>query len=472
MMRRRLAHAVLSLILVLSVAAALMPGVAFAASPSFSTPSVSASLGEPVTFTSEISGDDIAGVDVLVRLQGYETNVVLPAGPGQGNTWSASETLDIASSAVCACLVKGDSAPNTHFEFQFRVRAGDGMVTLGPVAQGVVEDSRYNWRTLNDGLVVVHWYSGTDSFAQDAGDLANEAIQKASQLLGTSLPKPVDLFVYDTQQALLEAVSPNRENIAGESHQDIQTMFVWLPPDQGIQDFNAEVVRHELTHLVFDAATANSYHEPPRWLNEGVAVYLSVGYTDYYKSFVDGAVNDGSLIPLDGIAGFFPAPQDQFYLAYGEAVAAVDFFVRTYGEQKLWDLVRSYAQGMTDDDAFSEATGADAQAFNAKWFDSLSADVPEPLGPQPGPPGFIPPDWTAGGATPGPTLAPGQTPPTPGPRASATARPGQPGSGGDVVDGFTRVVTLTLWLVVIVLMVGLVGWLVIDRANRRRRGGF
>ncbi|MEP7360215.1 MAG: peptidase MA family metallohydrolase [Chloroflexota bacterium] len=463
----------ISLMLAVLLAGAALPGVAVAASPSFSTPSVSANLGEPVTFMSQISGDDIAGVDVLVRLQGYETNVVLPADPGQGGTWGVTTSLDIASSAVCACVVDGESAPNTHFEFQFRVRAGDGTVTLGPVAQGVVEDSRYNWRTLNDGMVVVHWYSGTDSFAQDAGDLANEAIGKASQLLGTTLPKPVDLFVYDTQQALLDAVSPNRENIAGESHQDIQTMFVWLPPDQGIQDFNAEVVRHELTHLVFDAATKNPYHDPPRWLNEGIAVYLSVGYSDYYRSFVDGAVRDGSLIPLDGIAGFFPAPQDEFYLAYGEAVAAVDYFVRTYGDQKLWDLVRSYAQGMTDDDAFSAATGADAQAFNAKWFDSLGVDVPAPLGPQPAPPGFIPPDWTAGGATPGPTLAPGQTPPTPGPKTTATPRPGQPGpTGGDVVDGFTRVLTLTLWLVVIVLVVGLVGWLVIDRANRRRPGGF
>lgn len=468
MMLRRIGRAVAAVTLAASLASAFLPTAALAASPSFSTPSVSASLGEPVTFTSQISGDDIAGVDVLVRLQGYETNVVLAAQPGQtAGTWEVSKPLDIASSAVCACVIAGDSAPNTHFEFQFRVRATDGTVTLGPVAQGVVEDSRYNWRTLNDGMVVVHWYSGNDAFAQDAGDLANEAIGKASQLLGTTLPKPVDLFVYDTQQALLDAVSPSRENIAGESHQDIQTMFVWLPPDQGIADFNAEVVRHELTHLVFDAATKNPYHDPPRWLNEGIAVLLSVGYTPYYQGFVDSAVGDGSLIPLDGIAGFFPAPQDQFYLAYGEAVAAVDYFVRTYGEQKLWDLVRSYAQGMTDDDAFTAATGADAAAFNAAWFNSLSAQLPGPLGPQPGPPGPVPPDWAPGGATPAPTLAPGQTPPTPGPKTSPTPRPEQPGQQGGA-DGLMRIVTLTLWLVVIFLVVGLIAWLLLER-NRSRR---
>ncbi len=458
-----------SLTLAVALAAVFFPGAAVAASPAFGTPTVVAELGHPLVFSSEISGDGVVGVDVLVRLAFDPTVIVLPAQPGPGaGTWQVTQSIDIGSSALCECVVDGNSAPNTHFDFQFRVRAADGTTTVGPLAQGVVEDTRFTWRTFSDRMVVVHWYAGDDAFAQGAADLANGAIDRASQLLGTTLPRTVDLFIYDTQQALLDAVSPNRENIAGESHQDIQTMFVWLPHDQGIQDFNAEVVRHELTHLVFDAATHNPYHDPPRWLNEGIAVYLSVGYTGDYRSYVTTGVDTHTLIPLDGIAGQFPAPQNGFYLAYGEAVAAVDFFVRTYGEPKLWDLVRSYAQGMTDDDAFTAATGKGVDDFNAAWFASLSEDVPPPLGPQPGPTGPVPPDWAPGGATPGPTLAPGQTPPTPRPTATAApTQPGQPGEAG-AVDGLTRVVTLAIWLIVIVGIVALVGYLLLER-NRIHR---
>jgi hypothetical protein len=447
--------------LLLGLAAA--PAAVRAASPSFGTPTVTAPLGEDVTFTSRIDGDDIAGVDVLVRLVGFETNIVLPAASGQAvGTWQVSQALDIPSSVLCSCVIRANSPPNTHFEFQFRVRASDGTVTLGPVGQGLVEDARFTWRTLDEGLVSVHWYAGDDAFARTAADLANDAIDRAAELLGTTLSAPVDLFVYDTQQALLEAVSPNRENIAGEAHHDIQTMFVWLPADRGIDDFAAEVVRHELTHLVFDAATRNPYHDPPRWLNEGIAVYLTAGYAGSDRSLVGAAAATGSLIPLDGIAAFFPAPPDQFFLAYAEAVSAVDYFVRTYGEPDLWDLVRSYAQGMTDDDAFIAATGAGVDDFNAAWFESLDVAVREPLGPQPAPTGPVPPDWTPGGATPGPTLAPGQTPPTP--RPSATPRPGQAG----VSDGAMRVVTLTLWVVVIALITAVVGYLLYQRSRSRR----
>jgi hypothetical protein len=456
----------LTLATALLLSAAAVPGAILAASPVFGTPTATSPLGEDVTFTSQISGDDIVGVDVLVRLVGFDVNIVLTATPGgQADTWQVTQPLDIPTSVGCSCVFEGNSSPNTDFEFQFRVRASDGTLTLGPIAQGRVEDTRFAWRTMDRDLVSVHWYAGDDAFARTAADLANDAIDRAAELLGTTLPAPVDLFVYDTQQALLEAVSPNRENIAGEAHHDIRTMFVWLEGDLGVDGFAAEVVRHELTHLVFDAATRNPYHGPPLWLNEGIAVYLSAGYSAADRGAVEGAAATGALIPLDGIAAYFPAPPDQFFLAYAEAVSAVDFFVRTYGEPDLWDLVRSYAQGMTDDAAFSAATGADVDAFNSAWFESLGATVPEPLGPQPGPTGPVPPDWAPGGATPGPTLAPGQTPATP--RPTATPRPGQ--QPGAVDDGLMRVVTLTLWVIVIALVLAVVGFLLYQRNRDRNR---
>ena len=444
--------------------AAVAPGAVLAATPSFGTPTANSPLGEDVTLTSQISGDDIAGVDVLVRLVGFDVNIVLTATPGEGaGTWQVSQPLDIPGSVACSCVIEGNSPPNTDFEFQFRVRASDGTLTLGPVAQGRVEDARFTWRTIDQDLVSVHWYQGDEAFARTAADLANDAIHNAADLLGSTLTEPVDLFVYDTQQALLEAVSPNRENIAGEAHWDIRTMFVWLPADAGIDTFAEEVVRHELTHLVFDAATRNPYHDPARWLNEGIAVYLTAGYAGTDRALVDSAADGGRLIPLDGIAAFFPAPPDQFFLAYAEAVAAVDFFVRTYGEADLWDLVRSYAQGQTDDAAFTAATGGDMAAFNAAWFESLDIEVREPLGPQPGQPGPLPPDWAPGGATPAPTLAPGQTPPTP--RPTATPRPGVdlPGAGA-----LMRVATLTLLSVVIGLVIAIIGVVLYTRRRNRQ----
>lgn len=368
------------------------------AEPTFGTPSATTTLGSPLLFKSPISGAETDTVEVLIRLVGKGTTVVITAQPAtEAGAWQATAAVDVPSSIECSCLAAGNSAPNSHIEYQFRVRTPTGVSFLGPTAQAVVEDARFTWQEFADKQVRVHWYDGDQAFAASAARVANEAIDKAAQLLGVTLPAPVDLFIYSTQEALLEAVSPNRENIAGESHSTIATMFVWIAPNAPFSDSDVTVA-HELTHLVFDETTSNAFHSPPRWLNEGIAVYLSEGYSSRWTGTISTAAKNDDMIPLQGLAGYFPSPPDQFQLAYGESVSAVDYFIRTYGDQKLWDLVRSYSLGLSDDDAFRNATGSDVAAFNAAWTESLGTSVREPVGPQPAPPGPIPPGWTVGGA--------------------------------------------------------------------------
>ncbi len=66
------------------------------------------------------------------------------------------------------------------------------------------------------------------------------------------------------------------------------------------------VVPHELTHLVFDTAVENPYRFPPRWLNEGLAVYLSEGYGSGDQNRVADAVETRDLIPLVALGGAVP----------------------------------------------------------------------------------------------------------------------------------------------------------------------
>ena len=93
-------------------------------------------------------------------------------------------------------------------------------------------------------------------------------------------------------------------------------MFALITPAEINDSWVEIVVPHELTHVVFHTAVDNPYHDPPHWLNEGLAVYLSAGYVDRDRQQVEAAAKDGSIIPLDGLAGAFPTTRDRFFLAY------------------------------------------------------------------------------------------------------------------------------------------------------------
>lgn len=321
--------------------------------------------------------------------------------------------------------------PNTPIEARFRITPADGgPPVLGPTVRGVYADDRFAWRSATGDIVRVHWHDGSQAFGERALAIGEEAVARTSELLGVTETEPIDFYIYADQDAFYDALGPGtRENVGGQANADIRTLFAHISPS-GIDDPWVDIViPHELVHLVFDTAVDNPYHFPPRWLNEGLADYLSQGYDADYRATVERAAASGDLIPLDGLGGQFPTSGERFYLAYAESVSAVDFLIREHGQDALVELIRSYADGRTDDEAFQDAIGLDVAAFDAAWLADLGAVTPVRHGPQPAPAGPLPEEWTTGGAP----VVGGPGAATAAPGASAPARPtvpaGEPSRG-------------------------------------------
>ena len=188
--------------------------------------------------------------------------------------------------------------------------------------------------------------------------MGEKTVRETSELLGVTEEEPIDFYIYADPNAFYGALDPStQENVGGQALAEIRTLFAQIAPG-GVDDAEVgRVVPHELVHLVFDTAVKNPYHFPPRWLNEGLAVYLSEGNGAEYRNPLQDAVGDNSIIPLDGISGQFPRTFDRFFLAYAESVSAVDYLIRTHGRDALVQLIRSYAEGRTDDEAFQRCAG-------------------------------------------------------------------------------------------------------------------
>jgi hypothetical protein len=318
----------------------------------------------------------------------------------------------------------GGLYPNTPVELGFRVTFTDGRFVDGPTTTVLYRDTRFDWKSAEGAIVRVHWYEGNASFGQRALDIGERAIEEASTLLGVTETEPIDFYVYADRDAFYDVIGAGLpENVGGLAIHQIRTLFANIAPSALDDPWVGVVVPHELTHLVFNTATTNPYHEPLHWLNEGLAVYLSEGYGAGAKASVDRSGRAGDLLPLHALVGQFPSPADKFSLAYDEAVSAIDYLVRTYGREALVKLIRSYAAGVSDDAAFTAALGVDTAGFEAGWLAELGYPAPKPFGPQPAPIGPLPPGW---GAAPVPTPGPGAS----GPIATPATGPGNTGNAG------------------------------------------
>ena len=427
-----------------------LPSAVRAAEPTFGKPTIDAEFGKGVELTQPTTLDEpVRRVELLLTTADGTPPLVIEVPPPTGiGEQTLRHTVDVSGDAHIL--------PNTPIAARWRLtpRAADAPPVTGPEASTIYADGRFPWRTVSGKIVRVHWYEGDDAFGARALKIAEEAIQETGDLLGVTEEAPVDFFIYADQTSFYDALGPGtQENVGGQANAGIRTLFALITPADINDAWVGVVIPHELVHLVFDTAVRNPYHFPPRWLNEGLAVYQSQGFDASDRSGVEAAARDGSIIPLDGLVGQFPTTRDGFFLAYAESASAIDYLVRTYDKDALVALIGSYADGRTDDEAFKTALGVDTAAFGDAWLADLRADRPAKRGPQPAPAGPRPSSWSVGSARP-PAAT---TAPTSGPgSASSTDGTSARGDGGPLI------------LVVVVAMLLAAGALVIARTRGRR----
>jgi hypothetical protein len=402
--RRAIAFAALATVM-------LVPGVAAAAEPTFHAAKATATFLDSIEVEQRVTlPSGVARIEALVRAgTGGRTFLADVANPGPG-----AQTLRYRYQTPSGSLY-----PNTVVELGFRVTLEDGTTFDGPTDRVRYEDTRFAWRTLEGDLVRIHWVEGDEAFGRRALRIGDEAVRNAAELLGVTETEPIDFFVYADRDAFYDVLGPAlQENVGGIALAEIRTMFANIAPSEGTDPWVGIVVPHELTHLVFDTATRNVYHAPPHWLNEGLADYLAQGFDGGMRANVDAAARTGDLMPLHALAYRFPSTADRFSLAYDESVSAIDYLIRTSGKDALVNLIRSYADGVSDDQAFMAALGVDAAGFEAGWLSDLGVDPPVPFGPKPAPLGPQPPGWGEAPVQTGPPVA---SPPPAGPVGAGTS---------------------------------------------------
>jgi hypothetical protein len=444
--------AVTGALLLFALGAGSVAQAAASSLASFGPPSGSFEFGTSITFSDSITLADVPKrVELLLSQPGsIGPEAIEVPNPGAGQH-TVSDVIKIAD---------GHVFPNTKMTAQWRVTDPDGTQEVGSSMSLTYLDTRFKWQTTDGPIVHVHWYDGDSSFGAHALAIGEQGIANASALLGVTETRPIDFYIYADNKSFYDALGPGtRENVGGEAVAQIRTLFALITPDEVNDSWVGTVIPHELTHLVFNTAIDNPYHDPPRWLNEGLAVYLSEGYTAAWRSTVADGADTGSILPLNGLTGQFPTTADQFSQAYGESVAAVDFMIRTYGKPALVKLIRSYVGGVSDDEAFKAALGVDTAGFNAAWLRSLGVAPPKAYGPQPPPAGPQPPGWSgsAGAAAsraPGP-VAPGGTdsgssaPVLPAPTDAAPAPTSSAGKTAALIAAGTTVLAAGLVFLVV-----------------------
>jgi len=197
-----------------------------------------------------------------------------------------------------------------------------------------VQYDKFNWRVLNTPHFDIYYYEGNEESAVDAARIAERSYDYLSHILQVQFEDPVPLLLYADHQDFRQtnAVTGAAEGVQGVT-ESLKNRVV-LPMLGSMEEFT-HVLTHELVHafqleIMGVGGPANPMMwQPPLWMLEGMAEYLSLGMDPLTRVWLRDLVKRDEFLTLEE----FETIQDQRVYRLGAGL--YHFLGERYGLESI-----------------------------------------------------------------------------------------------------------------------------------------
>lgn len=390
------------------------------------------------------------GTDALAC--GERVTRIVPEGFAPGAAVEAAWTWQLRRT--------GPLPPGTTVWWSWRVREAGGAELVTPRQEVVFEDPSQAWRTLRAGPLTLHWASGSEADARTLLERGERALGDLRELTGVELDSGARIYIYPSSQAMQAATLFAPDWSGGLAFPAHRAVLIGIPP--GSLEWGQRALAHELAHVVIGQFTFSCVDSTPIWVDEGLAMTAEGEPEPYYRSLLERAARDDTLLPVRSLSSTFSGDSNLAALAYAQSHSLVTYLIERGGAEDMLALLEAFRRGAPEDRALLEVYGFDREGLEAEWRRWIGAPAARAT--------------PAGAATPTRTPYPTFAPIT-GPEAAATATPraAQPAAppGGLDRPRLPLLLAVALGLGGCAATVGIVAvavWVIAARRPRRAPG--
>ena len=184
----------------------------------------------------------------------------------------------------------------------------------------------------------------------------------------------IDIWVCDTQKAFQASVhAPIQDWAVGCAFPLSRRIVIQNPTHIAHAKLQlAQVLRHEIAHVLFGQYTRKAVKEIPLWFVEGVAIHFADEWVPSRHGTLLKHIFSKSILPLQELARSFPRSQTGADLAYSESQDALRWLVKVKGRDALFDIMSALHAGSNFNTAFENTVGWDLATYDSRWRESLT----------------------------------------------------------------------------------------------------
>ena len=229
------------------------------------------------------------------------------------------------------------------------------------------------WKSVESSHFRVYYQKGTTD-PMSILQIAEDFYAEMPQLTDRMPAGMIDIWVCDTQKEFQASVhAPIQDWAVGCAFPLSRRIVIQNPKHIALAKLQlAQVLRHEIAHVLFGQCTRKAVKEIPLWFIEGIAIYFADEWVPGRHETLLKHIFSKSILPLQALTRRFPSSQTGADLAYAESQDAVRWLVEVKGKDALFALISELHAGQNFNTAFEAVVGWDLATFDVLWRASLA----------------------------------------------------------------------------------------------------
>ncbi len=261
--------------------------------------------------------------------------------------------------------------PHGRFWWRWVLHTIDGQKIELEQQDAPFEDDWFVWRELTQDNVTMHWYRGTEEFAQEILTAAIEARDQLAAETGLLITEPIQAYLYEEGRDFAISLPGAPAWAGGVAFPDHNIVMVVTNRDS--LEYGVRTMKHEVGHLVIGQLTFNCFQNLPTWLNEGLAQVAEGAMEARNINNVADAVTEEKLPSLGQLEGSFSVHGDRASLSYAVGESFTRYLIEQYGADRMGDYLLTIKDGIGWDDAFEQIYGRPMIELENEWRSELGA---------------------------------------------------------------------------------------------------
>ena len=210
------------------------------------------------------------------------------------------------------------------------------------------------------------YYFDDSSFITVADRILPNVRSRLGALIGDTLPYKPAIYIVDDLNYFNKLIGGKFPDWgAAAAFPERKLIAIKSPTRFNINRSLEELLAHEYAHLV--TSHTSGFHSPPRWLDEGLSMFVSMEWSWSDNLAMSKAAVFGQYVSFEEIERVNRFSEGKAHVAYAQSYLAVTFLIDNYTKNAVRVFLNEVALGKSPEIALYVATGSTPEEFEGDF---------------------------------------------------------------------------------------------------------